>query len=122
MTALYELVLLEDTGHDLATVRIRNKKPGPENPAVEWMTAFNQEDLRADLEEASPDFKVAVAAANFAEMLRGSPYAADLKWPELVELAAQSQRPGVPEDDELLSLIQRAASLSNTRGPTAGRQ
>ena len=121
VTALYDLVLHDGAESDLATVRIRNKKPGPDSPAVEWMTAFNSDELQASLQQASSDFQIAVAAATFAEILRGSAYAADIQWGELASLAAEAQRPGVSEDDELLSLIQRAASLSGPRGPTAER-
>jgi Ca-activated chloride channel family protein len=121
VTALYDVVLHESANGELATVRIRNKKPGPDSPAVEWMTAYERDELRSELSEASADFRIAIAAATFAEILRGSAYATDIHWDELAQLAAESQRPGVAEDDELLSLIQRAASLSGSRGPTAER-
>ena len=121
VTALYELVLNEEANSELATVRIRNKKPGPESPAVEWMTTYNGSEIRPSLRQASQDFQIAIAAASFAEILRNSPYAADIGWADLSRLAAEAQRPGVAEDDELLSLIQRAASLRGARGPTAVR-
>ena len=121
VTALYDLVLNDASNQDLATVRVRNKKPGPDSPAVEWMTAFHLDELHRDLQDASSDFRIAVTAATFAEVLRGSAYAADIQWAELSELASKSQRPGSAADDELLSLIQRAASLSGPRGATAER-
>ena len=121
VTALYDLVLTEGGNEELATVRIRNKKPGPDSPAVEWMTAFDSDELASRFSKASPDFRIAVAAGTFAELLRGSPYAAEVSWQELAALASEAQRPGVSEDDELLSLIQKAASLSGARGPTAER-
>jgi Ca-activated chloride channel homolog len=121
VTALYDLVLADGADEELATVRIRNKKPGPDSPAVEWMTSFDSDELASRFSKASPDFRVAIAAATFAEILRGSPYAAEVSWQELAALASEAQRPGVSEDDELLSLIQKAASLSGARGPTAER-
>jgi len=121
VTALYDLVLADGGNEELATVRIRNKKPGPDSPAVEWMTAFDSDELASRFSKASPDFRIAIAAATFAEILRGSPYAAEVSWQELAALASEAQRRGVAEDDELLSLIQKAASLSGARGPTAER-
>ena len=101
VTALYDLVLNDASNQDLATVRVRNKKPGPDSPAVEWMTAFHLDELHRDLQDASSDFRIAVTAATFAEVLRGSAYAADIQWAELSELASKSQRPGSAADDEL---------------------
>jgi Ca-activated chloride channel family protein len=121
VTALYDLVLTGSDSEELATVRIRNKKPGPDSPAVEWMTTFDTDEVNRRFSQASPDFRIAVAAATFAEILRGSPYAAEITWEELASLASKAQRRGVSEDDELLSLIQRAAGLSGARGPTAER-
>jgi Ca-activated chloride channel family protein len=121
VTALYDLVLTDNSEDELATVRIRNKKPGPDSPAVEWMTAYETDEVASRFSKASPDFQIAVAAASFAEVLRGSPYAAEISWQQLAGLASEAQRPGVSEDDELLSLIQKAASLSSHRGSTAGR-
>lgn len=121
VTALYDLVLADGSEEELATVRIRNKKPGPDSPAVEWMTAYETDEVARRFSKASPDFQIAVAAVGFAEVLRGSPYAAEITWQQLAGLASEAQRPGVSEDDELLSLIQKAASLSSHRGSTAGR-
>lgn len=125
VTALYDIVLanggVQNTKSDLATVRIRNKKPGPDSPAVEWMTQFDTQEIARRFGGSSPNFKIAVAAATFAEVLRGSPYASEITWQQLAGLASEAQRPGVAEDDELLSLIQKAAGLSDGRGPTAGR-
>jgi len=121
VTALYDLVLHKNSGEDLATVRVRNKKPGPDSPAVEWMTAFEKKELKKEFSKTSADFQVAVSAATFAEVLRNSPYAAEISWDDLAQVASKAQRAGVSEDDELLSLIQRAASLSGPRGATAER-
>jgi Ca-activated chloride channel family protein len=121
VTALYDIVLAAGADEEIATVRIRNKKPGPDSPAVEWMTSFDSDELASRFSKASPDFRIAIAAGTFAELLRGSPYAAEVTWQELAALASEAQRPGVSEDDELLSLIQKAASLSGARGPTAER-
>ena len=121
VTALYDVVLLDEVpGGELATVRVRAKKPGPESPAKEWTTTLSERDVRAELADTSDSFRLAVAAASFAEKLRRSPYAEELSWEQIRELAASASR-GTGEDAELIGLIVQAAALDTSDATVAGR-
>jgi Ca-activated chloride channel family protein len=121
VTALYDLVLTGNAAEDLATVRVRNKAPGPDAPAVEWLTTMPYDEMVSSFAQATPSMRIAFSAATFAELLRGSPYAAEISWEQLIGLTSQAQRPGIAADGELLSLQQRAASLAGPRGATAAK-
>ena len=118
VTALYDVILREDAkSHELATVRLRAKKPGPESPAKEWATVFDGELLHSEFAAASQDFQLAFAAATFAELLRGSPYTAELSYEDVWQIARAANR-GHEEDEELLTLIKAAGALSGERTNT----
>lgn len=123
VTALYDVILADDAlsrGEPLASVHIRAKKPGPDMPAREFETALTSRAFRADIDDSSQDFRVAVAAASFAEVLRGSRYAAELSYADVYALADGAKRRGLQEDRELCELIARAGQLSGQRGPWGG--
>ncbi|HJN75529.1 MAG TPA: von Willebrand factor type A domain-containing protein [Myxococcota bacterium] len=121
VTALYDVVLKDDAmSQELATVRIRAKKPGPDSAASEWATLMDGELLRADINDTSDDFRLALATASFAELLRGSPYLAEVSYSDVWALAKSADR-GRDEDTELLGLIETAGALSGETGPVAGR-
>ena len=121
VTALYDVVLKDDAmSQELATVRVRAKKPGPDSPAVEWATVMNGELLRGEVEDTSDSFRLALATATFAELLRGSPYVAEISYRDVWALAKSADR-GQDEDAELLNLIETAGTLSGETGPVAGR-
>ena len=120
ITALYDVVLNPTVpGESLATVRIRNKKPGPDSPAVEWSTPFTADALAPDFASASKDLRIALGAASFAELLRGSPYANEMTYAALWNLVNEAARSGVSEDTELLGLVAMAARLSGEGGLVA---
>ncbi len=120
ITALYDVVLNPSLqGESLATVRIRNKKPGPDSPAVEWSTPFRADALAPDFASASKDLRIALGAASFAELLRGSPYANEMTYAALWNLVNEAARSGVSEDTELLGLVAMAARLSGEGGLVA---
>lgn len=116
VTALYEVVLrdgyLDHPRRNLATVRLRAKRPGPDGPAGEWFTHFPARLVTPELPDTSQDFRVALSAATFAEKLRGSPHVEEVSWDSLVALLAQARRPDEPEDDELLQLVHTASRLA----------
>ncbi|MBN2799379.1 MAG: VWA domain-containing protein [Deltaproteobacteria bacterium] len=121
VTALYEVALLDGyRGQDLATVRIRNKAPGPDAPAVERAYPLSSNKVRASLLESSDQLRVALAAGTFAEILRGSPHVSEVSLSQVAQLARQAQRAEYPEDKELVTLIERAAQLRG-ENPTARR-
>lgn len=120
VTALYDVILRDgalEAGEALATVRIRAKKPGPDSPSREFATNLTPRAFRGALADTSQDFRVATAAASFAEILRGSRYTQELSYAEVYRLAQGAKRKGIEEDQQLLELIARAGQLSGQSGP-----
>lgn len=120
VTALYEVVLREDAGQHLATVRIRNEAPGPESPAVERSYELGRDSVKESFAEGSADFRIAVAAATFAEILRASPHVAEVSLSRVAAVARSANRPEYREDVELVELIEHAARLRG-EGTSASR-
>ncbi|MFT5586769.1 MAG: Ca-activated chloride channel family protein [Cognaticolwellia sp.] len=113
VTALYDVVLRDGAEDmELATVRLRAKKPGPDSVAKEWATTFSPAHMHSEIGDASADLRLAVAVASFAELLRGSPYAAELRYSDVLKLAQGATLRGVAEHTELLSMIEKAALLA----------
>lgn len=119
VTAVYELVLDGAPGGDLATVRIRAKPPGEDAPSREWTTPIGRDVVRASLAEASADFRMAWAAAAFAEKLRSSAYLGDVSFADIVQWAWRARRPGVAEDAELLALMHQARRIAGEERPAS---
>jgi len=115
VTALYEVALKDNVSGELATVRVRNKAPGPDAPAVERAFSLDAKALKPGFDETSAHTRVAVAAAAFAEVLRGSPHLSEFSLSQVEAIAKAAQRPEYPEDQELVSLIRRAAELKGER-------
>jgi Ca-activated chloride channel family protein len=111
VTALYEVALADGARGSLATVRVRNKAPGPNAPSVERAFELNAKALGTSFGAASDDFRIATAAAGFAEILRGSPHMAEVSLGDVLAIARQAQRAEHREDAELVELIDRAAKL-----------
>jgi len=117
VTALYELVLRDDVrSQELATVRVRAKKPGPDSPAREWLTTFDGAELHSELADASSSFELTVAVAFFAELLRGSQYVNELSYGEVLALAEGA----APQETELHGLIRLAADYAGRGSELAG--
>lgn len=108
VTALYEMVLtdaaLESTDAHLATVRIRHKTPTG-TQAQEQAFELSARQLHATLAEAGDDFCFAAAVAGFAEVLRKSPYAADLDLAQVEELARAASLPEQEQRQEFIGLV-----------------
>lgn len=124
VTALYDVILRDralDSNKVLAKVQIRAKQPGPDAPAREWSTPLTARAFHSELADTSADFRVAAAAASFAELLRGSRYAAELSYGAVYQLASGAARKGYSEDAELLDLIARAGELAGQTGPWSTR-
>jgi len=113
VTALYDVVLRDGAEDmELATVRLRAKKPGPDGAAEEWSTTFSPAHMHRELADASASLRLSVAVASFAELLRASPYAAELRYRDILKLAQGATLRGVDEHTELLYMIEKAAVLS----------
>ncbi len=112
VTALYDVLLRDDyRDRDIAAVRLRGKPPGPDRPAVEWETRLPGRLVRDELAEASDSLRLAFGAASFAELLRGSPYTAEVHYADLLDLLDDTREPGAQEI-ELRELIAAAGRLS----------
>jgi Ca-activated chloride channel family protein len=108
VTALFEVERVPGTTGDLGTVAVRGKPPGPDAPASEWTWRIPAGALQPSVELASRDHRMAVAAAMFAEELRG---VSELGLDRIGGLARASVRPGHREDQELVELVDRARAL-----------
>jgi Ca-activated chloride channel family protein len=103
VTALYEVQLAPGATGPLGTVRLRYKPPGPDAPATEaaWPLTLGPTTPGHDLH-------LAIAAASFAEKLRGG--LPELPWSRVESLAADVAVS--PDEKELLRLIRTAAELA----------
>jgi Ca-activated chloride channel family protein len=111
VTAVYDVILKDGYAGELAAVRMRWEAPGADKAAQEkaWrMTAdaLGQLDARA-----KKDTQIAYAAATFAEVLRGSPTAAEVSMDALIRYTKAAARPGQKDDQELISLMEKARAL-----------
>jgi Ca-activated chloride channel family protein len=112
VTALYEIKLAEGAQGEIATVRLRWQDPDSfEN--IELSQSFDVMDLAASFEETSPQFRLAVMVAAFAEVLRESYWAQEYTLDDLVVNLESSAWPEfeAPDVIEVEGLIRRAASF-----------
>jgi Ca-activated chloride channel family protein len=84
-TALYEVTL--DRGWDrsrgaIATATLRYRRPASERITETW-ASLHPDDVERSFTDADPHFRLAVVAAEFAEVLRDSPFVEDRSMEEL---------------------------------------
>ncbi|MXZ84306.1 MAG: DUF3520 domain-containing protein [Acidimicrobiia bacterium] len=114
-TALYEVELARRTRDErstIATVRMRYERPTT-GTIVELATHLPRSAIERSFDSASPHFRLAAVAAEFAEILRASPYA-----PSDISRELKHQADAVADDllrdadaAELASLIATARRL-----------
>jgi Ca-activated chloride channel family protein len=122
VTALYEVILADDAATDLATVRVRWEAPGADKAATEASFDFDSSDLRSFTSQASDSLKLAYAAATFAEVLRQSPYAAEVDLTALGEMVdAVSLGKRAEELSRLISTADRLGAMEKQADWVAGR-
>ena len=114
-TALYEVTL--DRSWDrsrgpIATATLRYRRPASERITETW-ASLHPDDVERSFTDANPNFRLAVVAAEFAEVLRASPFVEDRS---MEELSYQADR--VADDlrrdddaDELARLIDTARRI-----------
>ncbi len=109
VTALYEIKLHEGAVGQLATVFIRH-----EDPDTRQVTEVSKDIFAAELsdafEDASPEFQLATAIAEFAEILRDSFWAQEGSL-ETVHQVIEGILPQIQDEgsDELIHLVNQAA-------------
>ena len=110
VTALYEVELVDGALGDLATVLVRSRIPENDTPE-ETVFSLRSDDVKPSTSEGSRSYRMALAAAWFAEVLRRSPHAEDVDIADVLALARGAARDEYAEDAELVALIEVAASL-----------
>jgi Ca-activated chloride channel homolog len=112
VTALYEVELVPGSAEDtMATVRIRHKKPEGAT-ATEAAFPMLRKDFRGKLSDAPRDLQFAAAVVAFAEILRGSPYAKNINYDLVLELAQASSSAKEADRTEFMELVRKAKALS----------
>jgi Ca-activated chloride channel family protein len=113
VTALYAVQFKPGAQGRIATVQLRWKDP--QTYAVTEINGnFNTWDVAAKFEDASPRYQLDVVAAQYAELLRHSPWAQGASFHDVVYHAARLTEalPGDPDVIEFASLVSRAAQIS----------
>jgi len=93
VTALYEIKLYPDARGRIATVFMRWEDPDT-HQVVEISQDFDSRNLVYDFRETDPNFQLAVAVAEYAEILKGSYWAQDSSIDDIYDVAR-------PLDDNL---------------------
>jgi Ca-activated chloride channel family protein len=125
VTAVYELTLqpnfrsIEDI---LYEIRLRWKNDTADK-VFEVNNTLDTSQVRGNFMSTSPYFRLAISVAEFAELLRGSPYATGSSYKMLIERVSQAlselEKKMKPLDKkfyELLEMIQKADYLSGDDG------
>jgi len=112
-TALYSVQLKPGAQGRIATVQLRWEDPGTYETR-EINGNFNTWDLAASYQESDPRFQLAVLAAQYAEVLRNSPWARETTLSQLYYMAAPlvEYLPGDTDVVEFVNLIARASQIS----------
>jgi Ca-activated chloride channel family protein len=112
VTALYELKLAVGAQGEIATVRLRWQDPDSmEN--LEHAESMDVQSLAPSFEQTSPQFRLAVMVAAFAEVLRESYWAQGFTLDNLVDNLESSAWPDFEDADviELENIIRNAARI-----------
>ncbi len=112
-TALYQVLLKPDTEGRIATVQLRWKDPDTDE-VTEINGNVNTFDLAQAFEDALPRFQLAATVAQYAEILRQSPYADEMTLRELRTYADRVARLLRSDADvqEFADLVSQASRLA----------
>ena len=121
VTALYEVKLHENADGKLATVFIRHEAPDTQQ-VTEVNETISTNQLKQTFEEASPEFQLVAAVAEFAEILRDSFWAKEGSL-TVVQQTIDGVLPHLhsktPQDkqrkEELLNLVREARRLKEQK-------
>ena len=106
VTALYEIKLKDEAHGDLGTVYVRYKDPNT-FAVSEVAEPIDQSYFCHSFESASCDFRLAAAAAEFAEILRKSYWAQDGHLSDVLRVVGQVERERC--DDQVIELMDLVA-------------
>jgi Ca-activated chloride channel homolog len=112
VTALYEIKLNDDAHGDLGTVYVRYKDPNT-FAVNEVAEPIDQSYFSHSFESASCDFRLAAAAAEFAEILRKSYWAQDGHLSEVLRVVGQVERERC--DDQVIELMDMIAKADRMK-------
>lgn len=113
VVALYSVILHPGARGRIATVQLRWQDPESRR-VIEINGNFNTMDLVHSFDRADPYYQLAVAAAQYAEILRQSPWAYEYSISQVTLIAVRLARM-LPEDPDVLEfadLVSRAEMLS----------
>jgi Ca-activated chloride channel homolog len=110
-TALYAVVLKPGAEGRIATVQLRWQDP--QNYQVREINGnFNTWDLQASFYQADPHYQLTVLVAQFAEVLRHSPWAVETRLSQLHSMAYElPELLNDPDVIEFVDLLGRASSI-----------
>jgi len=132
VTALYEIALVGEGGEqvpglkyqknlrttgslssDIATVKLRYKKPGIDS-SIELSRIVGKQGLVASIDKSSNDLRFAASVAGFGQMLQGGKFTGSWNYNDALQLARNS-RGNDPHGyrGEFISLVELAQSLSS---------
>ena len=112
VTALYAVILNPGAQGRLATVQLRWQDP--QNQVVREINGnFNTWDLSPTFDSASPRYQMAVVVAQYAELLRLSPWAAGSSIGQVLQYAVRLSGllPTDPDVSEFTTLVSRASQI-----------
>jgi Ca-activated chloride channel family protein len=112
VTALYEVVLQNEAAGDAITVYLRYKHP-QSGEVTELEQPLATDAFGTSFNEMSPQFRLAVAVAGFAEQLRGSGYAQDRSMADILAIAepVAQEMANDAEVQEFVELVRQASDL-----------
>ncbi len=113
VTALYEIKFKDGAQGETLLVRIRYKDPDS-GEVVELNQKLRSDEMRSTFDAASPEFHLAAAVAEYAEILRKSYWAKDSKMSDVLMLVrrVQEEMPDNEQVSEFTGLVERAAQLA----------
>lgn len=112
VTALYAVRLRPGTQGRIATLQLRWQDPDT-GEVRETNGNVNTFDVAQSFEQTSPRYQLAVSVAQYAELLRHSPYADPWTWSELSRRVSQIGLYDDPDVYEFAQLVQSALRLSS---------
>lgn len=79
-----------DASAEVALIKMRYKE-GHDKAALQFQLAVEQQNIHQQLQQSSDNFRLAAAAASYAEKLRGSDVVSEYPWQKLIALAESAK-------------------------------